>query len=558
METQRMEAARNRRRREAERRYANFRTAKGQLGWANQKLCARQMSKKLMSLFRRDTYQELEDVGILRSPAQHAMESRFLPSLYNQTRAELQRDNEFTEGVDSYIMMTLRAFAREHKQSIQKEGKRREEKKRNEFRIQKQKEEEKRKRREVRAALREKARVLDLKKRVISQMIEPSKIEDKFDPERMRVFDIRDPEGNEEGIYLIGGMMAELMITFTCLLDYILANPQNQNFHFSFDSITEYLKSLLIGHNFPDGAITLHVNDIEGEDEISDDQFLRHCLTKTNINDYGLHFFFDINREMVIAKEFIECLYRAIVKITRKQPQEPVEVPEAPEPKEEGAEITEEEKANFDKSVEEAKTKNEQIHKENEELAQMQSKIKIEFRSHNFEDNNECALIKLKNYREPPKEQPAQAAEAQKKQSEKLADVSKDESNLDESRIESVKSNEKEDGTFDDVPPKIILANPHLSDDTNAIIVHTEAQMGLRKLLIETAKKHFKELEKLDVNSVFTHPKNKSEVLEERFIAHAKSNIQFDKSKPVPVFEFQNNTPPNPDEEEQQPTPPPE
>lgn len=37
METQRMEAARNRRRREAERRYANFRTAKGQQSWANQK-----------------------------------------------------------------------------------------------------------------------------------------------------------------------------------------------------------------------------------------------------------------------------------------------------------------------------------------------------------------------------------------------------------------------------------------------------------------------------------------------------------------------------------------
>jgi hypothetical protein len=79
--------------------------------------------------------------------------------------------------------------------------------------------------------------------------------------------------------------------------------------------------------------------------------------------------------------------------------------------------------------------------------------------------------------------------------------------------------------------------------------------MGLRKLLIETAKKHFKELEKLDVNSVFSHPKNKSELLEERFLNHIKKSLLFDKSKPVPLFEFQNNTPPNPEEENSSPQP---
>ena len=248
METQRMEAARNRRRREAERRYANFRTAKGQLGWANQKLCARQMSKKLLNLFERDTCQELRDVGIFRTPDDYAMESRFLPAVHNQTRAELIRDVEFTEGVDSFIVMTLRTFAREHKSSIQKEYKRREEKRRREFRIQKQAEEERRKRKERRAALREKARVLELKKRVISVIIEPAKIEEKFNPETMKVYDVRDPEGNDEGIFVIGGMMSEIMITFTCLHDYILANPQNQNFHFSYEAISDFLKGLLIGN----------------------------------------------------------------------------------------------------------------------------------------------------------------------------------------------------------------------------------------------------------------------------------------------------------------------
>lgn len=269
------------------------------------------MAKKFMGLFKRDTFQELEDVGILRSPTDHAMQSRFLPALHNQTRAELIRNNEFTEGVDGLIMMILRGNAREHKQSIQKEYKRREEKKRLEFIAQKKKDEERRKRREQRAAAREKARVLELHKKVITSTIEPSRIEEKFEPDKMRVFDVRDPEGTGDGIYLIGGMVVEIMTTFTCLLDYIQANPQNQNFRFSYDSLIEYLKGLLLGNNFPDGAITLHVSEKDEEDgapaeELDEKKFLRHCLRPSTINDYGLGFFIDICKEMVISIDFID------------------------------------------------------------------------------------------------------------------------------------------------------------------------------------------------------------------------------------------------------------
>lgn len=183
----------------------------------------------------------------------------------------------------------------------------------------------------------------------------------------------------------------------------------------------------------------------------------------------------------------------------------------------------------------------------------MKSKIKIEYRDHNYKESNECALIKLSNYREAPKE-PVQP-DHQKKPSERLLDTSTNQDNLDDSKIESVKSQEKEDGTFEDIPPKVILVSPDLGEDQRAIIVHTEAQMALRKLLIDTAKKHIKELEKLDANSVFTHAKNKSEFLENRFMEHAKKNFLFENSKPVPVFDFQNNTPSSP-EEEQPPAPP--
>lgn len=211
------------------------------------------------------------------------------------------------------------------------------------------------------------------------------------------------------------------------------------------------------------------------------------------------------------------------------------------------------------KQIEDVKHQNEAIQKKNEELNRFKAKIRVEYRNYNFTDNNECALIKLLNYREPPKAAlpPVVGNESNKKVTDKSLEVSKEEIDLDDSRRESIRSGEREEGTFEDVPPKIILCHPYFADGNRVIVVHSEAQIGLRKLLIETAKKHFKELEnKLDLNSIFSHPKNKSELLEEKFIEHVKKNLQYDKTKPVPVFEFQNNAPGA--QEEQQPSPQPQ
>jgi len=43
----------------------------------------------------------------------------------------------------------------------------------------------------------------------------------------MKVYDVRDPTSGKDGVHLIGGFVGELIITFTCLMDYILANPAN-------------------------------------------------------------------------------------------------------------------------------------------------------------------------------------------------------------------------------------------------------------------------------------------------------------------------------------------
>lgn len=56
-------------------------------------------------------------------------------------------------------------------------------------------------------------------------IIANASIED-YNPQ-VKIYDVRDSEAKKDGIFLIGGFVGELIMTFTCLLDYILANPQN-------------------------------------------------------------------------------------------------------------------------------------------------------------------------------------------------------------------------------------------------------------------------------------------------------------------------------------------
>ena len=71
---------------------------------------------------------------------------------------------------------------------------------------------------------------------------------------------------------------------------------------------------------------------------------MRFSLTKNNITDYGLSFFFEVCRDLAIGKEFIETLYRVIVKIARTKLRPLQPVPEMPLPDENGNEPSEEEK----------------------------------------------------------------------------------------------------------------------------------------------------------------------------------------------------------------------
>ena len=148
------------------------------------------------------------------------------------------------------------------------------------------------------------------------------------------------------------------------------------------------MKDLLVHENFADGILTLHLardptikekvstersNENGKEEEVErldldDDTYMRFSLTKNNITDYGLCFFFEICKDLVISKEFIETLYRVIIRIARTKLKPIQTLPEMPVPDENGNEPSEEEKQAVQKKIEEITKMNAEAERINEEI----------------------------------------------------------------------------------------------------------------------------------------------------------------------------------------------
>lgn len=183
---------------------------------------------------------------------------------------------------------------------------------------------------------------------------------EEFTP-KLRVYDVKDPVAGNDGIIIIGGVIGELIITFTCLLDYILASPQNQSFLFTGEVIENYLYDLLCGEEsqFPDNVIVLNLakslEDIAAAAgiELVGDQLSLACRDQSNMADFGLSFMFDIQKDLVLSADIIQVLYRAITKLATSEPAPLLPIPEATEG------MTEEEKEALPDQIEKVNAENE-------------------------------------------------------------------------------------------------------------------------------------------------------------------------------------------------------
>ena len=62
----------------------------------------------------------------------------------------------------------------------------------------------------------------------------------------MQIYDVRDNETAQDGVILIGGFVGELIISFTCILEYITATPENSAFRFKAETIEKFLRDILV------------------------------------------------------------------------------------------------------------------------------------------------------------------------------------------------------------------------------------------------------------------------------------------------------------------------
>ena len=391
-------------------------------------------------------------------------------------------DNQIA--IDEVLNSSMRIFSREHKVAITTELNKRQERKKEELRLKQKEEEERQKRKEKRAALRERHRLDKLKELIHKEIVLIANNEE-YTPAH-KVYDLGAHHATNDGVVVIGGFVGELILTFTCLLDYILASPANQNFMFTIESIEQFLKDLLGQEEstFPDKICSVSLN--RPLDQIVTEENLKiYELTgkqireSENLADFGLRFMLDIQKDLVLSTDVIEVIFSTIAKIATAKPIPMQPLPEIPD------DAPDSEKQTINESIEHIKVQNEVLEKENKNLEKLQTKVSIqEKQPPKYDEGTECALIRMNNFQEG-EPQP------------------------------SARSGEEETFNPDKIPTKVTLTKP-VGKEIQTLFYHAEAPYLIRKLLIEQARKSFKELEKAELNALLSHSFQRTKLMEER------------------------------------------
>jgi hypothetical protein len=390
-----------------------------------------------------------------------------------------------------------------HKESIVKELNKRQERKKEEMRQKRQEEDEKRKRKETRAGLRERKRLEVLKDQIQNTVINPAVLEE-YNPKN-KIYDVRDPNASDDGIIIIGGFVGELIITFTCLSDYILASPQHQNFFFTVDAIEQFLTEILGNEDspYPDNICCLNLNksleELGHGRDLSSDQVAKLARDPSNIADFGLSFMFDAQKELVLSPDVIEVVYRAICNLAMRSPVKLLAIPSVPE------DADDEKKDEINEQIEDFKKKNDEIEKQNAKIARMKKKVAIKYLPDGtgYEEEGEKALLKLNNHRDAAAEAAILSARTG--------------GGTDGATEEAIEDTFQ----FEKIPVKIPKIKPNTNSEGILLAAyHSEASFNVRKVLLEHAKKSIKEVEKSEANfvsSLINHSSQRTRMLEERF-----------------------------------------
>ena len=121
IQTQRLEARQGRRDDETDRRNLQQRVRQVLTIGKEKREIAKNFSKQYLQYFKRDTLQQMVDIGVLRGRREFSIGSHFVPLLYNQAELEGIETQERTIVFDDTLRQGLRARAKNHKAAIKAE-----------------------------------------------------------------------------------------------------------------------------------------------------------------------------------------------------------------------------------------------------------------------------------------------------------------------------------------------------------------------------------------------------------------------------------------------------
>lgn len=247
-----------------------------------------------------------------------------------------------------------------------------------------------------RAMLREKRRIELLTNQIMETNIKEAQPKEATDIPNLPVFDIRDHQSLAEPcIVCIGGMVGELIISFTCMLEYIQSTPELSGFRFRPDMLEKFIKEVLVPE-YPgvicDVKLTASLAELHGGEVPNIAEAVQLLMDAQNVCNFGLKFLLQWRKDLFLSDELIKTVLHAICAVVLQQPEEPkAELA--------GDDIVEED----EDPAEKLKEINEKITKDNEILNAAKAKVFIDVIKEEevYNDEAEVALLKLNNVHEP-------------------------------------------------------------------------------------------------------------------------------------------------------------
>lgn len=141
-------------------------------------------------------------------------------------------------------------------------------------------------------------------------------------------------ENKQLGIHVVGGMIGELLITFSCIMEYMHNNSTLEPLTFKASDIEAFLTDVLT-EEFPENICVLRLKENLRDKLVGEKNFEEQVneavaiLSNPEIHaSFGLRFLIQHSRDTLkIMPEVMEAFFKAIARIALREIRPAIEVP---------------------------------------------------------------------------------------------------------------------------------------------------------------------------------------------------------------------------------------